>query len=195
MKRTDQPAVGCVILAAGNAVRFGANKLLAVIDGSAMIARTFAAVPADKLCDVVVVTQYDRIASLAEASGFRPIINRRPERGVSHSVMLGTAALAESCDGILYMVADQPWLQRESVAQMLDLFLSRPDRIVGMSSGGKRGNPCLFPKVYFDELCRLTGDKGGRSVIERHPDDLILFEVPAKELADVDTPDDLTDEL
>ena len=62
-----------------------------------------------------------------------------------------------------------------------------------MSSGKRRGNPCIFPKAYFDELCSLSGDKGGRSVIERHEDALVLFEVDASELRDVDTPKDISE--
>ena len=191
MIKTDLLSVGCVILAAGNSVRFGKNKLLTELNGKSMIERAFEAIPTDKLCDIVVVTQYDEIAKLAESYGFDCVINRHPERGISHSVMLGTTALMDRCSGILYQVADQPWLKRESISQMLDLFRASPDSIVAMSSGGKRGNPCVFPQAYFDELCSLSGDIGGRAVIERHVDRLILFEVEPSELIDIDTPDDL----
>lgn len=192
MKHTDQPAIGCVILAAGSSVRFGENKLLAEISGKTMIKRAFESIPAEKLCDVVVVTQYESIVALAEDYGFQPVVNRHPERGQSHSVMLGTTALKDRCDGILFQVADQPWLKRESVSKLLDVFRGHPDSIVGMSSGGKRGNPCVFPKTVFDELCRLSGNSGGRAVIERHKDRLILFEVDETELTDVDTPQDIS---
>lgn len=191
MKNSEQPAIGCVILAAGSSIRFGENKLFAQIDGKSMIERAFEAVPADQLCDIVVVTQYDRIVSLAGSYGFRYILNRHPELGLSRSVMLGTEALKDRCGGILYLVSDQPRLKRDSISRMLDVFRKHPDSIVGMSSGGKRGNPCVFPKAYFDELCNLSGDKGGRTVIEQHEDDLILFEVSDIELTDIDTPDDL----
>ena len=193
MKASDQLSIGCVILAAGSSVRFGKNKLLAQIDGKTIIRRAFEAVPAEKLCGIAVVTQYESVRRLAKDFGFQCMINRRPDRGQSHSVILGTMALKDKCDGILYMTADQPWLQRESVAQMLDVFCHHPDCIVSMSSSGKRGNPCIFPKTVFDELCRLSGDVGGRSVIERHRDRLILFEVDEAELTDVDTPEDMPD--
>ena len=190
MKNVDPVPVGCVILAAGSSTRFTKNKLLAEIDGKTMIQRAFEAVPSDKLCGVVVVTQYDSVVRLAEGFGFQPVVNRRPELGQSCSVALGTRALMDRCGGILYMVADQPWLKRDSVSRMLDVFLDDPDSIVSMSSSGRRGNPCVFPKAYFDELCGLSGDRGGRAVIERHTDKLILFEVDEAELKDIDTPND-----
>ena len=179
-----------MILAAGNAARFGENKLLAEIDGKTMIERAFDAIPED-IDRVAVVTQYESIKRLAQSRGFDCIINSHPELGLSRSVRLGTTALKDQCGGIVYLVSDQPWLKQESVARMLDVFRGHPDNIVGMSSSGKRGNPCVFPKAFFDELCNLSGDTGGRSVIEKHKDDLVLFEVDATELIDVDTPDDL----
>ena len=191
MKTDHQLQIGCVILAAGNSTRFGRNKLFTEINGKTMIERAFSSVPAEKLRGVVVVTQYEDVPKLAENCGFFTIINRHPEWGLSHSVQLGTAALKDHCDGILYQVADQPWLKRESVSGMLDVFCDHPDSIVAMSSDGRRGNPCIFPKAYFDELCCLSGDKGGRAVIEQHGDHLILFEVSAKELTDIDTPEDM----
>lgn len=191
MKYSDSIRIGCVILAAGNATRFGENKLLTEIDGKPMIEHAFDAIPTEKLCAVVIVTQYEGIIKCAEHSGFQCVVNDRPELGLSRSVMLGTTALKDQCDGILYMVADQPRLKRESVSRMLDVFRKNPDSIVSMSSGGKRGNPCIFPKTYFDELCSLSDDKGGRAVIECHENDLILFEVSDAELKDIDTPDDI----
>ena len=192
MKAPDKLPVGCVILAAGNSTRFKDNKLFAEIDGKAMIERTFEAVPTEKLSAVTVVTQYESIARLAESFGFECIMNKRPEAGLSLSVRLGTNALKDRCGGILYQVSDQPWLKRGSVSRMIEVFRENSDSIVSMSSGGKRGNPCIFPKAYFDELCALTGDMGGRTVIERHKDKLLLFEAAEEELVDVDTPDALT---
>ncbi|MCR5636843.1 MAG: nucleotidyltransferase family protein [Clostridiales bacterium] len=181
--------VGCVVLAAGNSVRFGENKLLAKIDGKSMIEHALEAIPKEKLSYVVVVTQYESIAKLAEKFGFKYITNEHPELGLSHSVKLGTQALGSKCDGIIYQVSDQPWLKRESVSQMLDFFRDNPNCIISMSSDGRRGNPCIFPKAYYKELCGLSGDRGGRSVIELHEDNLLLFEVPETELIDVDTPE------
>lgn len=195
VKTSDQLTLGCVILAAGNSTRFGDNKLLVEINGKMMIERALEAIPAERFSAVAVVTQYESIVHLAERYGYRAIVNRNPELGISHSVMLGTNALKDTCDGILYQVADQPWLRRGSVSSMLNLFCENPERIVSMSSDGKRGNPCIFPEKHFDELCRLSGDRGGRAVIKRHEDDLILFEVSASELTDIDTPRDISDRI
>ena len=193
MDRNGTVPVGCVVMAAGNAARFGENKLRAVIRGKTLIERALDAVPADRLAAVCVVTQYDFVAELAARYGFSCVRNAHPELGVSHTVRLGTEALREKCGAIVYQVADQPLLRRESVRAMLDAYQTTPDRIVALAHGGVRGNPCVFPAEFFSELCALSGDTGGSAVIRRHPERLRLFEAEARELADVDTPDKLNE--
>ena len=106
--------LGCVIMAAGNAVRFGANKLEAELDGKPLIRRAFEAVPAGVFDRVAVVTQYPAVAALAWEFGFEPVRNDRPGDGLSRTVRLGTQALAQ-CDGIAFLVADQPLLSASAV--------------------------------------------------------------------------------
>ena len=187
MKNKTAPAVGCVIMAAGNAVRFGENKLATFLDGKPLIEHAFTAVPTDSITSVCVVTQYDEVEELAKRYGFQCVHNDRPEDGLSRTVRLGTEALCDTCSAILYLVSDQPLLKRESVAALVGCYRQHPETIVGASHDRKRGNPCIFPKKYFPELCALTGDTGGSAVIRRHESDLLLFEVGEEELTDVDT--------
>ena len=187
MKNKTAPAVGCVIMAAGNAVRFGENKLATFLDGKPLIEHAFTAVPTDSITSVCVVTQYDEVEELAKRYGFQCVHNDRPEDGLSRTVRLGTEALCDTCSAILYLVSDQPLLKRESVAALVGCYRKHPDAIVSASHDRKRGNPCIFPKKYFPELCALTGDTGGSAVIRRHESDLLLFEVGEEELTDVDT--------
>ena len=84
-------------------------------------------------------------------------------------------------------MADQPLLRRESVAELIDFYRRNPGHIVGLGHGGQRGNPCIFPARFFPELLKIEGDRGGNVVIRQHEDDLLLYEVPADELRDVDT--------
>ena len=56
---------------------------------------------------VVVVSQYAEIEALAAEYGFLAVHNGDPGAGLSHTVALGLAALAD-CDAVLFQVADQP---------------------------------------------------------------------------------------
>ena len=177
--------IGCVVLAAGNARRFGSNKLNAQVEGVSLIRRALDAVPGGLA--TVVVSQYPDILALAGEYGFDALLNDRPELGLSRSVRLGLAHLTD-CDGVLFLVSDQPRLKRDSVEALAALWAQNPEKIAAMAHNGVRGNPCLFPTRLFPELLALTGDRGGSAVIRHHEDDLILLETDAPELADVDTP-------
>lgn len=179
--------IGCVVMAAGDARRFGENKLAAVFDGRTLIRHALEAVPAEEFSTVAVVTQYPEVEALAGEFDFLGVRNPHPDWGISHTIRLGLEAVGK-CDAVLFQVSDQPLLRRETVAAQVAFFRSHPDKLVGLSHGGVRGNPCIFPARFFPELLALREDRGGSSVIRRHEEDLLLFEAPACELEDVDTP-------
>ena len=176
--------IGCVVMAAGNAERFAANKLAAQFEGKSLISRALDAVP--KEADTVVVTQYPDIEILAKAHGFKTVRNEHPDWGISHTISLGIETLKD-CDAILFMVSDQPLLKASSVQAVIDRWKKEPDCIVGLSHNGKRGNPNIFPKEFYGELLELREDHGGNTVIRRHEDRLRLVEAQKPELTDVDT--------
>ena len=101
--------IGCVVLAAGNARRFGSNKLQVQVDGESLIRRALETVPSGLV--TVVVSQYPEILSLAGEYGFEAVWNdptrsgAEPQRpsgsGTTHglrrgSVPRGRSAVAEA---------------------------------------------------------------------------------------------------
>ena len=183
----EELRVGCLLMAAGNAERFGENKLLcAAIDGRSLIEHALDAIPQECFARVLIVTQYPEIAALAKERGFETLQNEHPERGQSETIRLGTRALSD-CDAICFMVSDQPLLRRETLAREVDFFSSHREHIVALGHNGVRGNPCLFPARFFPELLALEGDVGGGAVIRKHLDTLLLFPADERELRDADT--------
>lgn len=187
----EELRVGCLLMAAGNAERFGENKLLcAAIDGRSLIEHALDAIPQECFARVLIVTQYPEIAALAKERGFETLQNEHPERGQSETIRLGTRALSD-CDAICFMVADQPLLRCETLAREVNFFSSHREHIVALGHNGVRGNPCLFPARFFPELLALEGDVGGGAVIRKHPEALLLFPADERELRDADTKDAL----
>lgn len=182
----DTNRIGCLVMAAGNSTRYQGNKLAALFRGKPIIEYALNAVPADRFAAVTVVTQYPEIEALAAQRDFAVIRNEHPDWGISHTIRLGTEAM-QDCNAILYMVADQPLLDDASVERILECWRQHPCNIVGASHNGKRGNPCIFPKEFFEELMALEEDHGGNTVIRRYPDRLLTVEVAQEELTDVDT--------
>lgn len=183
--------VSLVVLAAGQSLRFGGDKLQYEIDGVPMLLRALRlyAALSDRFCSRTVVLCPERSAFQAEAEalGYRVVYNDRPADGQSRSVRLGALDAMQSIpDGILFSVADQPYLKAETVAAILDRFGAAPDRIVQPTANGRRGNPVLFPAACIEALCSLSGDVGGSAVIRSHSDLLLTVEATAKELIDID---------
>lgn len=192
MQELQGTNIGCLVMAAGNASRFGNNKLAAELDGKPLIRHALEAVPRHLFSQVVVVTQYPEVEDMAREFGFTPLRNDHPDYGISHTIELGTKAL-QQCNAILYMVSDQPLLDDASVERIVECWRNHPCNIVGAAHNGKRGNPCIFPREFYDELLALEEDHGGNTVIRKYPERLLTVEVAQEELTDVDTPKALED--
>ena len=181
-----------VMLAAGNSRRFGSNKLLYEIDGMPMYLRTLAKLQkaASELgdCEIIVVTQYEEIAAKANTLGVKVLINPQPERGISSSMQIGLATAKDS-SACLFTVSDQPWLTAETIINLVDKFRDEQKGMACTIFGTKTGNPCIFSREYYQELMEITGDKGGKQIINRHPEDVTYFKIEdARELQDIDIP-------
>ncbi len=180
--------VGCVVLAAGSSRRFGGKKLHASLAGESFIEHSLSLLPQDG--PALVVTGDPLISALAQKNNIAVVNNASPELGISRSIFLGTQALSH-CDGICFLVADQPLLQKASVLRLIAHWRTHPNHIMRAAHNGVPANPCVFPKVFFPALRALQGDQGGSTVAKAHPDRVILLELPARELFDCDTPEAL----
>ena len=117
-----------------------------------------------------------------------PVRNDDPERGLSHSLQMGIAALPGDVEAAVVLLGDQPTLPVASVAAIVTARGSRP--IVAASSGGLVLPPVLLERSAFDRVALIQGDFGLREIIRGNPQ--LVREVPIEAVpADVDTPADL----
>lgn len=187
------PRVAALVLAAGRSARMGGvNKLLAEIGGRPLLARVVDALLATPARPLIVVTGHQARAVSAALGGrdLRFVHNPEYAEGIGASIRTGVRALEAKLDGALVCLGDLPHLCAASVADLLDAFA--PDRISVPVHGGRRGHPVLFGRRFFDELARLTGDRGARGVLEAHPQAVREVAVADAGIAlDVDDPEDL----
>lgn len=181
--------IGCVLMAAGSSSRFGENKLFYPLEGRTLLARALAAAPAHLFARAVAVVSNPMVEAAVRETGYTPIVNPDAPRGQGTTVSLGIRAL-EGMDAAMFLVADQPYLSRESVERMLAAY--RPGMILALSYRGRRGNPVLFPSELFSELASVSPEETGKAVIVRHPERLELIEAGSgRELLDIDAKTDL----
>lgn len=181
--------IGCAILAAGRARRFGSNKLLAEFRGRPLIEQTFLRLPPCLWGSTLVVTRHQEIEDLAAEYGLPAAAPDGED--ISGSIRCAAKRL-RTLDGVLFSVGDQPLCRTESLEQMLTVFAETPKVVVRLSFAGRQGNPVLFPQGLLPELEKLKKGQSGTAVLRQHPEKLCC--VPAaleEELADADTPQEL----
>lgn len=184
-----------IILAAGNSSRFGSNKLFYEINGKQMY--QYVLEHASDLLEnkdvehIILVTQYEALKQLVEQQYpvVNIVINRWPEKGISHSVELGIENLCkinEESEACLFVVSDQPYLQYNTLENFIEEYRKQEQQIGICACESRMGNPVIFSKKYYDELRQLSGDKGGKQVVRKHLTDTFLFQVEERELEDID---------
>ncbi|MDD3213308.1 MAG: nucleotidyltransferase family protein [Eubacteriales bacterium] len=179
--------IGCVILASGESVRFGSNKLLTGFCGSPLLGWLLDTLPEG--LQSIVVTRSPAVRDLAHERGYRCLLHKEPE--VRDTIRLGLMALGGT-DGCLFCVGDQPLLTRETVQKVVRAFQAEPEHIVRAAFGKREGNPALFPASLYGELSSLAEGEAGVTVIHRHPELVRTVQAAfSEELTDADTPETL----
>ena len=185
--------VSSIILAAGASTRFGQPKQLLDWGGVPLLAHVVDETLAAGLLPVIVVLGSGAEAALG-ALGERPVhavMNWRWEEGLSTSVQVGLTALPPETDAAILLQCDQPLLTAGLLRALVARFEETGAAIVHPVYAGRRGTPTLFARRLFPELAAVSGDQGGRVLIDRHASDLATVEVTDLDvLADVDTPAD-----
>lgn len=185
--------VAAIILAAGASTRFGQCKQLLDWEGKPMLGH---------ICDVAIRAGLDPVipvlgcqaADAGAALGnrpVRPLMNWRWEEGLSTSVQIGLAGVPAEAQAVLFLQGDQPLITPDLLRAIADRFEQTEASIIQPVHAGQRGTPVLFARRFFRELCTITGDEGGRSLIARYPQEVATVEVTDPSiLMDVDTPED-----
>ncbi|AUX10111.1 molybdenum cofactor cytidylyltransferase [Halalkaliarchaeum desulfuricum] len=165
--------VGGVVLAAGTSSRFeGGNKLAVELDGEPIVRRATRCLLRSRLEEVVVIVGFeaDRIAALVEDL---PVAVRRNERfseGQSTSVRTGVDhAVDRGWSAAVFGLGDMPFVDPTTVDSLIEAHENSEGSILWPSFEGERGNPVLFSGEHFDALRSVTGDRGGRRLVETHP--------------------------
>jgi molybdenum cofactor cytidylyltransferase len=95
---------------------------------------------------------------------------------------------AYQVDSALIVLGDQPLITSKIIDTLITAYRSTGSPIVAPLYKGMRGSPVLFDKSLFSELIEVTGDEGGRTVLERHRHEVGLIEIgDALANYDVDT--------
>lgn len=181
--------LGCIVLAAGQGRRFGANKLLHPLAGKPVLAHVLDHLPRENFRNMAAVVSSEGARRLCEERKIPCLFYKGGPQ--SESIRLGLSAM-EDMDGCMFVMGDQPLCSKTSMQRIVDAFLLHPDAVIRLAWHGTPCSPVLFPRKYFPHLMKLEGERGGMSAIRSMNPEIVLVEAAREEeLLDVDTQRDL----
>ena len=185
--------VSALVLAAGRSTRMGpVNKLLAPFGGRVMVRAVVEQLEGSCVRPIVVVTGHeaDRIGEALAGTGVRLVHNPAYREGLSGSIRAGLTALPESAEAAIICLGDMPLIASRHVEKLVAAFDPAEGREICVPVfEGKRGNPVLFARRFFEEMAAIRGDVGARHLIGEYEE--YVCEVAMDDravLVDVDSP-------
>jgi molybdenum cofactor cytidylyltransferase len=188
---TRHKTVAGVILAAGGSKRMGVPKQLLKWNNQPLITGVIGTALLAELSPLYVVlgSHFEEIIPVIQKYPIDILINPEWNQGLSTSVSTALNALPNSVDGVLFLLSDQPLIST-ALIRTISMTFQRTDKpVVAPMVGNRRGNPVLFSRKLFDDLLAITGDSGGRSLLDRYPVEWVHWEDPSV-LLDIDSRDD-----
>ncbi|MDX2222724.1 MAG: molybdopterin-binding/glycosyltransferase family 2 protein [Rhodospirillaceae bacterium] len=194
------PKIGAIVLAAGQSRRMGSfNKLLMPVDGVALVRRTAETVLASAARPVIVVTghQADDLRAQLKDLDAKFVHNAAYAEGLSTSLRAGLSALPADCEGAVICLGDMPAIAPRHIDALISAFDPAAGKAIGVPvHTGKRGNPVLWARRFFDEMQAVSGDVGARHLIGAN--ESLVYEIEFDDtavLTDLDTPQQWADYL
>lgn len=154
-----------VLLAAGSASRMGHRpKCLIERDGQALIRRTVQALLDAGVHEVVVVLGHyaQEVAPAVAGLPVNVVVNPNPEQGIISSQRLGLQRITVTCDAVVMCLADQPLIETQDIAKLLQAFADRPTNtsLVFPQVQGLPGNPVVFSSSVRQAVLAESDDFG-----------------------------------
>ena len=135
---------------------------------------------------VILGNRYDEISKVIDP---RPKIvnNTGWIIGKSSSIKMGVISAEKTSDGVIFFLVDQPFINKAIINTLISKFQNSKDNIIVPRVGGCLCNPVLFGKKYFEKLMRLSGEQGGKEIINKANDVRWVDWEDKKLLLDIDT--------
>jgi molybdenum cofactor cytidylyltransferase len=184
----SHPELSILIPAAGASERLGQAKQLVKYKGTSLLQNAVNTSFSLDPREIIVVTGAN--AEAVKNAVLQPPVNwiHNPNwcNGIGGSIALGATAISPESTGLMILLCDQWKIQVSDLQLLAETWQCDPERIVCANAEGINMPPVIFPAGYFNQLTKLEGSQGARSLLVNHPESLTA--VPIKNAAiDLDT--------
>ena len=191
--RSARIRAAAIILAAGEAARFGGAKLAAALYGRPLAQHAIDAACSSRAiaCFLIIGANAESLLASVDTRRCAVVVNRRWREGIAASIRAGVAAAAPF-DACFFVLADQPRVTTADLNRLIEASERHPTGIAALRAGATWGAPVLFPRRDFAALERLRGDAGAKILAARRKDRLRFVKAQdERAFDDIDTKDDL----
>jgi molybdenum cofactor cytidylyltransferase len=186
-----------IVLAAGQATRFGEEKMLVHLGGVPMVCRTVRACVDSRLDEILVVTppspgvQEALLQLFPVEERLRFVTNPKPERGMLSSLRAGLEVTTPQTTAAMVVLADMPMVPANLIDELV-IEHAWHGGILLPVCGGQWRHPRIIPRDLFAEFMSLPDTAKGTEVIERYRADITAVDVSDDNtFLDVDDPADV----
>lgn len=187
MRVGDIILISAIILASGYSRRMRENKLLLQYRGKSLIQHTIEVITQSDFSEVIIVAREEEIIEIGNKNGLKVFRNENAVKGISESVKLGVMHATQT-DGYMFFMADQPFLDIDTIKELILKFRENSSFIIVPRCEGRRGNPVIFPYIFKEDFLKLEGDIGGKIIINKNLEKVKFLEIhDSTKLFDIDT--------
>jgi len=184
-----EPIAG-VILAAGEASRYGKPKQLLEWKGKSFVRAVAETSIRAGLSPVIVVTgaHTESVKDALHGLDVKVKHNNDWQQGQGSSILDGVSQIPKECGGAIFLLADQPQVNEAILRALKEKHAQMLYPIVAPMVIDRRANPVLFDRTTFPDLMTIEGDTGGRAIFHKHRVEYLPWH-DERLLFDVDTPE------
>ena len=170
-----------IITAAGRSTRFPPNKLLVTLEDRTVIehtTNTFVAFDMDTY--VVLGYQSEEVREVLEQRFGDEVIfeyNTRFHTGMASSVLTGIKAAGRTYDYWCFCPGDKPFIQQKTITKLVEELEKKKPLILAPRYHNKPGHPTFFSTELFPMFMGITGDIGGRQIIDDFRHETLFVDV------------------
>lgn len=190
--------IWAIVLAAGESLRMGSQKLLLPF-GETTVIETIVRTALDSSVDetlVVLGADREKVRDILKSYPVTFAVNKYYRRGMLSSIQVGFESLPDGAEAAVIMLGDQPAIPPEVIDDLVGAYRENCKGILIPVHGGRRGHPVLIEAAYKSEIPGLDPEVGLRQLMQAHPGDILEVEVSSPGvLSDMDRPDDYREEL
>ena len=187
-------SIAVLVLAAGTSSRMKDIKQLLKINNKTLLENALETAKNLESATVfcVVGAHAEKIKQETKTANINFILNKNFEKGLSSSIVSGVKYIKNldaNFSAILMLLADQPEVNSSYLKKLIKASKKYSNKIIASSYKNIPGVPTIFPKIYFNALVQLKGDKGAKDLLLQNSLEIIKIK-SNKIIIDIDSKED-----